>query len=202
MRPGTSRGRAAVRFGALLTVLVAGTGLAGCSDAGSGGSGTNYVAGDGTITVVPAAKRQQPIELRGTSLEGVPIDLSTLRGSVVVLNVWGSWCPPCRKEATDLQAAATQLKAKGVTFVGINVREQDPAQALAFQKTFGVTYSSIADTDGQALLSLRGAVSPNAIPTTLVLDTSGRIAARISSATTTVTLVDLVDDVVSGKVTP
>jgi len=196
--PGGDGPPAGRRLAALAATVVAAGALAGCSGS-SGGPGTNFVAGDGTITLVPAAKRQAPVDLRGTSLEGDPVDLSAHRGHVVVLNVWGSWCPPCRKEAPDLQTASQQLASRGVTFVGIDSGDPDPAQGIAFQKTFGITYPSISDTTGQALLALRGAVAPNAVPTTLVLDEQGRIAARISSATTAKTVVDLVDDVVSGR---
>jgi thiol-disulfide isomerase/thioredoxin len=173
--------------------------LAACSASSGGGSGTNIVAGDGTITMVPASDRHAPVELRGTTLESNPFDVAALRGHAAVLNVWGSWCAPCRKEAPQLEAASVQLKAKGVQFVGINVKDPDPAQAIAFQKTFGITYPSVVDSSGELLTALRGAVSANAIPTTLVLDTQGRIAARISSVTTTATLVGLVDDVIAGK---
>jgi thiol-disulfide isomerase/thioredoxin len=168
-------------------------GLAGC------GGSSDGTTGDGTITMVPAAKRQQSVDLRGTTLEGVPLDVAAFRGKVVVINVWGSWCPPCRKEAPDLQAAYIELKAKGVEFVGIDTNDKDKAQALAFQKSFGVTYPSLADDGGGALLALRGAVAPNAVPTTVVLDPQGRIAARISSATTKATVVGLVEDVLAGK---
>jgi thiol-disulfide isomerase/thioredoxin len=196
-RPGMIR-RRRVAAALAATALCVG-GLTACSSSSAGGSGTNYVAGDGTITLVPPAKRQQPIDLRGTTLEGIPFDLAALRGKTVVLNVWGSWCPPCRKEAPDLQAASVALKSKNVEFVGINVRDSDTAQSVAFQKTFAVTYPSVVDSGGELLLALRGAVAAQAIPSTLVLDAQGRIAARISSSTTKVTLVDLVDDVLAGK---
>ena len=193
---GHRRGRAA----SVLLALCAGLLTAcGSTSAGGVGTGTNYVAGDGTITLVPPARRQAPVDLRGTTLDGTPFDLASLRGSTVVLNVWGSWCPPCRKEAPDLQAASVALKAKHVEFVGINTRDPDPAQALAFEKTFGVTYPSVVDQGGELLLDLRGAVAPQAIPSTLVIDAQGRIAARISSSTTKDTVIDLVDDVLAGK---
>ena len=87
------------------------------------------------------------------------------------------------------------MEPQGVEFVGIDTREDDAAQALAFQRRYGITYPSLVD-DGGLLLALRGAVPPTAIPSTLVLDTQGRIAARISGPVPSVTtLVDLVEDV-------
>lgn len=175
--------------------------LTGCTDDSSddpaGGNGA-FVAGKGTITVLDPGSRGEPIGLVGTTLEGTRLDLATLRGTTVVLNVWGSWCPPCRKEAPDLEAAYAQLKSRGVEFVGLNVREEDPAQARAYQRTFGVTYPSLADEGGSLQLALRGAVAPNAIPSTLVLDGEGRIAARISGSTTKITLVGVVESVLTG----
>jgi thiol-disulfide isomerase/thioredoxin len=181
-------------------VLLAATALTGCSSSGTAdGSGKGFVSGDGTITVLPATQRPDPVALSGKTLEGADLDVTSLRGKVVVLNVWGSWCAPCRKEAPDLEQAYTELKGKGVQFVGVNVNEQSASQAVAFQKKFAVTYPSLADDGGKSLLALRGAVAANAIPSTLVLDTEGRIAVRISGPTTRTTLVDLVEDVVAGR---
>jgi thiol-disulfide isomerase/thioredoxin len=182
------------RPAALLLVLL----LAGCGS-GTGTADSNYVSGDGRITLVPGDEREQPVTLAGTTLEGARLDLAGHRGKTVVLNVWGAWCPPCRKEARELQAAYLELRPMGVEFVGIDVRDPDPAPALAFQRTFGITYPSLVSKDAQLLLPLRGAVPPNAIPTTLVIDSQGRVAARISSATTKATLVGLVEDVLAGK---
>jgi thiol-disulfide isomerase/thioredoxin len=184
---------------ALAAITVTGALLTGCSGSSAGAGGTDYVAGDGTIVLVPPARRQQAVNLRGTTLEGAPFDLGSLRGHPVVINVWGSWCPPCRAEAPDLEAASVALQDKGVAFVGIDTKDQDAAQALAFQKTFGISYPSVSDDGGRVLLALRGAVPPNAIPSTLVVDPQGRIAARISNTTTRTTLVDLVQDVLDGK---
>jgi thiol-disulfide isomerase/thioredoxin len=186
---------------AVLLVAGAGGSLTACSSSSQGSSGRNFVQadGNGSITYVAPAKRGSAVSMRGTTLEGQPFDLSALHGKIVVMNVWGSWCAPCRKEAPDLQKAWVALGAKGVQFMGINVRESDKAQALAFQRTFGITYPSLTDDGGQALLSLRGAVAANAIPTTVVIDTEGRIAARVSGTTTATTLNDLVTDVTAGK---
>ena len=187
-----------VLLGAALALAVAG-GTAGCSATTAGaGADTRYIGGDSAITRVPPARRGQPVDLSGKTLAGRPLDVTTLRGKPVVLNVWGSWCPPCRKEAPALQAAAVKLKPEGVSVVGIDVRDLDPANAVAYEKRFGITYPSLFDPKGSQLLALRGAVSPSGIPTTLVLDADGRIAARINGATTTTTVVDLVHDVAAG----
>lgn len=197
-RPGRRpRRRTAVAAGAVLAAVA----LAGCSSDGTtgGGGDQGFVSGDRTITLVPAGDRKEPIALSGNTLEGAPLDLATLRGKVVVLNVWGSWCAPCRAEAPDLEKAYGELKGSGVEFVGVNTQEQSPANALAFQRKFDVSYPSLADDGGRSLLALRGAVSAKAIPSTLVLDQQGRIAARVSGPTTAATLTDLVEDVVAGR---
>jgi thiol-disulfide isomerase/thioredoxin len=186
-------------------VLLAGTVvLAGCSTGnGSQTSGQSFVAGDHTITLLAPDQRPVPGVLRGQTIDGQSVDLASQKGHAVVLNVWGSWCAPCQKEAPALEKASRELKPKGVTFIGINTRENGNKEAAAaFQRAYGITYPSLFDADSTALLALRGAVSANAIPSTVVVDPQGRIAARISGATTTTTLVDLVDDVLAGRTTP
>jgi thiol-disulfide isomerase/thioredoxin len=152
------------------------------------------VAGNGTVTIVPPKDRDQPVRLVGRSIEGNVVDVAAHRGHPVVVNVWGSWCGPCRKEAPALQAAYVQLKPSGVAFLGIDTRDDDLAQAKAFQESFGITYPSIVDDGGSVLLNLRGVVTPSAVPTTLVLDEQGRVAARVSGPVDTTTLVGLVHD--------
>lgn len=193
---GPARRRTLRAVAALLAVAAS---LSGCSSSGGAGSGKGYVSGDGTITVLAQGSRPEPVALAGTTLEGTPLDLASLRGKVVVLNVWGSWCPPCRKEAPDLEKAYGELKAQGVQFVGINVNEPSKDAALAFQKKFGISYPSLADDGGKSLLALRGSVSAKTIPSTLVLDPEGRIAVRINDATDATTLTAIVEDVVAGR---
>jgi len=184
-----------------LAVLAALTGLAGCTtSSGNAVTGQNYQAGDGSITILAPDQRKAPGELRGTTVDGQQVDLANYRGDAVVLNVWGSWCGPCQKEAPALQAASQALAPKGVKFLGINIREDgNQARAAAFERTYGITYPSLFDST-QYLLALRGVVAANAVPSTVVVDPQGRIAARISGATTKDTLVDLVDEVLSGQV--
>jgi thiol-disulfide isomerase/thioredoxin len=182
-------------------LLLASGALAACSgSAGGQQAGQNFVAGDGTITIVAPDQRPTPGALHGTTFDGQTIDLAEYKGHPVVLNVWGSWCAPCQQEAPALEAAARQLSADGVRFVGINTRETGgTAAATAFERTYGITYPSLFDQGADYLLALRGAVAANAIPSTVVIDPQGRIAARISGPTTKDTLVDLVDDVLSGR---
>jgi thiol-disulfide isomerase/thioredoxin len=177
------------------------TSLAGCTtSSGNAVTGQNYQAGDGSITVLAPDERKAPGELNGTTIDGRQVDLASYRGHVVVLNVWGSWCGPCQKEAPALQAASVALAPQGVQFLGINIREDgNQARAAAFERTYGITYPSLFDSTGY-LLALRGVVAANAVPSTVIVDAQGRIAARISGPTTKDTLVDLVDDVMSGTV--
>jgi thiol-disulfide isomerase/thioredoxin len=180
--------------------LAAGLALTACTSSGGGTvSGQNYQAGDGSITLLAPDQRRPPGALRGTTIDGQQVDLASFRGQVVVLNVWGSWCAPCQQEAPALQAASQALAPKGVKFLGINTKENgNKAQAQAFERNYGITYPSLFDSPDY-LLALRGVVPANAIPSTVVVDAQGRIAARISGPTTKTTLVDLVDDVISGK---
>ncbi len=194
----SGRRRARVVTGAV--AVAAALALAGCTgSSGSTATGQNFQAGDGSITVLTPDQRKPPGQLRGETIDGSTVDLASYRGRVVVLNVWGSWCAPCQKEAPALQAASEALAPKGVQFLGINIKENgNKAQAQAFERTYGITYPSLFDSPDY-LLALRGAVAANAIPSTVVLDTQGRVAARISGPTTKVTLVDVVETVISGQ---
>jgi thiol-disulfide isomerase/thioredoxin len=149
--------------------------------AGCGGGAAADGQTIGSLTVVPVARRGEPVTLSGQTLDSTTLDIATLRGKVVVLNVWGSWCPPCRKEAPELERAFLALHPRGVEFVGIDTRD-NVAAANAFVRRYEITYPSLVD-DGQMLLAFRGAVPASAVPTTLVLDRRGRIAARVVGGT-------------------
>jgi thiol-disulfide isomerase/thioredoxin len=181
---------------ALLTALVLlGGFVGGCSNvAGTGDKG--YVDGQGVITVLPVAKRKVPGEVSGETLDGKQVSLASYAGKVVVVNVWGAWCPPCRAEADDLEAAAKELTPQGVVFLGINSRDSSKDNARAFERTYDVPYPSIYDPSGRNLLAFRGTLSPNAIPSTVIIDKDGRVAASVlGEVTSKTTLVDLVEDV-------
>lgn len=189
----------------LTTLLVASAlAVAGCSDGANtvagqarAGDGKGYVAGDGTIEQIQPGDRTTTITVRGKTLEGEDVDTSSYRGKVVVLNTWGSWCPPCNAEAPGLQKTWSQLKDKDVQFLGIDVRE-GPDSGRAFQRKFAITYPSLAWDGGGVLLQLKGKAS--ATPTTLVLDRQGRLAARISGEARGTTLADMVEQVLSEDV--
>ena len=187
------------RTALLLVGLLAGGLLAGCSSSGPTGSdGAGYVAGQGAITSLPVSQRQRPGRVSGETLDGKHIALSDYRGKVVVVNVWGSWCAPCRAEAPTLVAAANHLSGKGVVFLGINSRDLNKAAAQAFARTFHVPYQSIYDQDGSTLLAFRGTLTPNAIPSTVIIDPQGRVSGSVLGEVSKTTLYDLVQDARQG----
>lgn len=160
---------------------------------GTGDKG--YISGDGRIVQVAEADRGDPIELTGESLEGEPLSLADLRGQATVVNVWWSGCAPCRTEMPKLVDAARDTEGTA-TFVGIDIRDSSPEQAQSFVRHFEVPYPSFFSPDGKALLAFAGTLSPNTIPSTVVLDAEGRIAAAvIGEIPSTLTLTDLVEEV-------
>jgi peroxiredoxin len=143
------------------------------------GSSKNYVAGDGTITEISVKNRAKPVRFAAKSEDGTPVSSDKYAGNVLVLNFWYAGCAPCRAEAPDLETTYTAFAAQGVQFLGVNVRDQ-AATARSFATEYGVTYPSVLDADDGAMqLAFSGVVAPNAVPTTLVLDKQGRVAARV-----------------------
>lgn len=143
------------------------------------GSSKGYIAGDGSVTEIPAAERGEPVTFSGTTESGDVVSSDDYAGEVVVVNFWYASCAPCRAEAPDLQALHEEFEGNGARFLGVNVRDQ-AANAVAFNESFDITYPSVIDvTDGSVQLAFSANIPPNAVPTTLVLDESGRVAARI-----------------------
>ena len=176
----------------LATVVVLATSAA-CTTAGVDQTGSNgYVSGDGTITLIAPADRKPAPTLQGDKLGGGTLDTADYAGRTLVLNVWGAWCGECRGEAKDLVEASRQLP--DTAFVGIDTRDRD-SLALAYVRRFGVPYPSLVDQDSKLLLNFYGVVAANAIPSTLVIDRAGKLAAVITGPTTTSTLVGLVHDI-------
>ena len=172
--------------------------LTGCSGGPTAEGG--FVGGDGSLTIVPIAERKPAPQVTGELLGGGSFDSASLtgQGKVIVYNVWGSWCAPCRKEAPALEAAA-QATADKAQFVGINTRDLSPEPAEAFTRAFGVTFPSVFDPDGRELLKFGTQLPPSAIPSTIVVDAEGRVAARVLGEVTEATLRGIVDDVAAGQ---
>ena len=189
------RGRVARALTALALALPL-VALAGCSRGDVGGSGSQgYVAGKGVITSLASGQRREPGEVTGTTLEGRHVSLSDYRGKVVVVNVWGSWCPPCRAEAPMLGDAARSLRHRGVVFLGIDSRNPERAGPRAFVRHYRLPYDSIYDPDGRTLLAFHDTLAPNSIPSTVVIDRRGRVAASVIGEISRTTLDDLVGEV-------
>ena len=157
--------------------------LAGCTsdplaDQFREGDSKNYIAGDGTVTEFAKESRPTFDSWSGKTESGLNLDASALAGKVVVMNWWYAACAPCRAEAPDLAALSKEFE-EDVQFVGVNVRDTAET-ALAFDRRFGITFPSVMDAQSGAVsLAFNGVVSPQAVPTTLVIDKSGRVSARI-----------------------
>lgn len=178
-------------------VLAASLALTGCSGGGGPTADGGFVGGDGNWTRVAPDQRKPAPEISAEGLSGETVSLAQYEGKVVVLNVWGSWCAPCRKEAPDLVEAA-DATAESAQFLGLNTRDLDKAPAEAFVRAFEIEYPSIYDPQGQLLLKFTD-LPPAGIPSTLIIDEQGRVAARIIGVTTKITLVDIINDVAAGK---
>ena len=168
---------AAVLAGVLLIVVLA-TGWA-----GGGTSGVTTVDGDASAVLYPAGHRPLAPEFSGTTLTGSKLSFSDYRGHVVVLNFWGSWCVPCREEASTLAAVAAKYQPSGVSFLGVDVRDTT-ASALAFTHSFHVSYPSVSDPGSAITLDFTAKVPIAGTPTTLVVDRTGHIAGAVFGTVT------------------
>jgi thiol-disulfide isomerase/thioredoxin len=198
----TSR-RAALAAPAVAVFAVMGLAVAGCDGGAIGqntplSSGQNFVSGSYASTVFSIGSRPLAPKVSGTSLTGKPLSLASYRGDVIVLNFWGSWCAPCRNEAPALGALARQMAGRGVRFVGVDIRDE-PDAALAFMQDFNIGYPSFNDPNDQIALEFQGAATPAAIPSTIVIDRTGRIAARIIGGITYNSLKALLTNVAAER---
>jgi peroxiredoxin len=150
-----------------------------------------YVAGKGTVQVYAADRRVPAPNIEGESLTGGVINIRDFSGQVVVLNYWASWCPPCRAEQANLNAVYDATHAKGVAFLGINIRDDNSA-AQAFARVAHVPYASIVDEPGSTALEFDPRL-PATPPTTVIIDRQGRVAAKILGGSTTGILQPLVE---------
>lgn len=168
---------------------------------GSGQAGSAVAAepvGKSLTWILPDKRQPAPVA-SGPALSGNgTVSSDDYPGKVVVINVWGSWCGPCRAEARDL-AAASRASRKKAAFVGINIRDNNPDTARAFVRAFDVPYPHIYDPDGKQLVRFAGTLPPNGIPATLIIDREGRIAGRVVGVVDKTTLLGLIDDAYAGR---
>ena len=176
-----------------LAALVACTGK-NAVDQTSGGA-FNFVTLGGDVKSVSPAKRGAALTLSGTSLKGNNLELAALRGRIVVLNFWASWCAPCRAETPLLSSASTDLAAKPVTFLGVDVRESK-ANGQTFIRKHHVPFDSFYDKTGE-LTARVGKLPPNGIPSTLLLDRQGRVALRFPRPVRYSEIVDAVNKLIA-----
>lgn len=174
--------------------------LTACNAQGTGVKA--YIDGGGVVNEIKPAERVPIGAIAGPQVGGGKLDLADYRGKVVVLNLWWSQCPPCRAEQPMLVAAAKQMTSEGVAFLGINTRDASQSGPLAYQRAYDVPYPSIFDPDGTTLLAFKAYVSPNAIPSTLVIDKEGRVASVVLGKVPSLTTLDELVQDAGGPSTP
>lgn len=172
---------------------------AACSNAAGGVGDTGFVQHAGSaISTVAASQRQAAPQLAGMTLDGKQFSLNQFSDDVIVVNVWGSWCTPCRVEAPALEETYQKYQSKGVRFLGINVRD-DNASAMAFDARFGITYPSLQDPNETQVLAFKSVLPPATIPSTVIIDRHSRVAVRILGAVTEPQLVQQLDNVLGER---
>ena len=169
---------------ALASVLL----LTGCSNGGASKAQESFIAGSGAVTKIKAGNRIAAPAISGMSLSGK--NFTSTPGKVSVVNVWASWCSPCRAEEPTLSALSRTFP--DVQFIGILTRD-NPVNAEAFTRKRGTPYPTLIDDS--ILIGFSKSLPANAIPTTVVIDRQGKVAARISGAVTVASLTQLIEEV-------
>jgi thiol-disulfide isomerase/thioredoxin len=172
----------------LIPVVMALLLLVGCSNGGASKAEESYISGDGAVTFVNSSDRIAAPAISGMTLLGTNYTYSV--GKVAIVNVWASWCSPCRAEEPALSALASMYPE--VAFIGILTRD-NPVNAEAFVRKRNVPYPTLIDDS--ILIGFRKSLPANAIPSTVVIDKNGKVAARISGAITVSSLKDLIEKV-------
>jgi peroxiredoxin len=182
---------AATACAGVLAVVLAVTAFSG------GGNGVTYLDGNANAVLYGSGHRAQAPAFSGTTLTGTQLSSSAYRGKVVVLNFWGSWCTACRSEAATLAVVAEQYRSKGVSFLGIDVRD-NTASAVAFTRNHDIIYPSVSDPGDTITLDFSTVVPISSTPTTLVIDKTGRVAGAVFGETTYAELTAMLGKVTSS----
>jgi thiol-disulfide isomerase/thioredoxin len=197
----STRLRRTAQWGASVAVCAVALSACGSGTKVSSSQGSRYVTSTSGIVTAAKGSREAAPDLAGTTLDRAELDVRAAdKGKIVVLNVWGSWCPPCRNETPHLVKVAKELKAKGVEFVGINTRDPSRGPAKAFDSDYAVPYPSLYDPSGKLLLRFpQGSLNPQSIPSTVVIDRDGKIAARKSGGVNEEMLHKMIDPLIAEK---
>ena len=163
----------------------------------------DYFSSDGAFSFFAAANRSDAVVFSGPTDSGGVWSSADYAGDPIVVNFWFAGCPPCRLEASDLAQMHKDFVGDGVQFIGVNILDE-PETALTFAREFGIQYPSIMDvSEGQVRLAFAGKASPNAVPTTVVLDRNHRVAARVNGLITDVGLLEtMINDVLAESPEP
>jgi len=143
------------------------------------GDNKNYIAGDGTVTEFALGSRPKAADWSGVTESGEALSSTQLEGVITVMNFWYAGCAPCRIEMPELIELQTEFLSEGVQFIGVNVRDSAET-SLAFARRIGMNFPSVMDAKtGSVVLGFTGVVTPQAVPTTLVIDAEGNVSARV-----------------------
>jgi thiol-disulfide isomerase/thioredoxin len=163
------------------------------------GDNKNYIAGDGTVTEFALGSRPKAADWSGISESGQNLSSEQLSGVITVMNFWYAGCAPCRIEMPELIELQDQFLSDEVQFIGVNVRDTAET-ALAFARQVNLNFPSVMDAKtGSVVLSFTGVVTPQAVPTTLVIDSEGNVSARVLGRIDKRILETLIETVVSEK---
>jgi thiol-disulfide isomerase/thioredoxin len=182
------------------------TAAAGAPQGGSGslpGTGRSTSStGSGSVAAQPyplgisrfAGAQRRPLPgLAAVTLAGPELDVTGLRGSIVVLNFWASWCEPCRTDSPALVDISTGPAGRGARFVGVDELDATAA-AQSFLASVHSPYPHLVDADGRLLARMSAFVPAGAVPSTVLVDRSGRVAARVIGPVTGAQLTVLLDE--------
>ncbi|MGW3950153.1 TlpA family protein disulfide reductase [Streptomyces sp. NPDC004752] len=190
----------AVLFSAVAAAAALALSACGSGGISGGGGNTNFVTGNNGIDTAAKGSRDAAPDLSGKTIDGKTLDVADYKGKVVVVNVWGSWCGPCRAEGKNFAKVSREYADRGVQFVGINTRDGSTTPAVAFEKEQGITYPSLYDPTGKLMLRFKkGTLNPQLIPSTLIIDRDGKIAARALQGLSEENLLKMIKPVLAEK---